>query len=146
MLKGGVGFPKILLGVTGADGTYTFTAKDLRETKYYFEEVKEGPFELGNHTLTQFKSGMRLVAEIIFSALTPQDTTLDTFLKTMEMYAGDIYLIPHLDYPNEANPKKYKMMKDKGWDYDYFRRKWLGFEGGIKLLGVDMLSEVWPES
>lgn len=142
-LLGGTGFPKIELGTDGGDGSHTFTANDCRKVKYDFTEIKEGPFELANYDLTQFKEGVRFEAEIFFTALTPHNTVLDTFLKTIESYAGTIYCIPHLDYPSAGSPRKYKVLKDGGWDYGYFKDKWLGFAGSIKLIGIKLLSGTW---
>lgn len=132
---------------TGASTSesHTFTKYDCRKTDYFWPEEKDGPFKVATLAYTQFKYGHKLVATIYFTALAADNTVLDTFLKRIESCGGTIYLIPHIDYPTAENPHQYSVLKDGGWPYGYFRDKWIGFEGGIKLIGIELLTEPWAE-
>lgn len=126
--------------------SHTFSWLELNGApRFYFPEEKIGPFKLGDKSKTQFKEGHYFNAEIMFYALTTHDTVLDAFLKVLDDYRGNIYCYPHLDYPDAGSPHKYQVLKDNGWPYEYFKKKLLGFSGGIKLVGIKLLTGPWAE-
>jgi len=144
-ILGGSGYPRIDLGLNGADGTYTFTYKDFVGCTYYFEEVGDGIFEKADRDMTKFKDGVRFVAEIQFLALDQDSTVLDAFLQSLDAYTGDIYVYPrYLDRGPGAitRPLWYQVLKDGGWGYDYWGGG-KGFQGVLRFVGVKLLSQPW---